>query len=182
MWSNRTDVTVNKGTTSFPVVGRSIYIGVYGGEDANVANAILSRKNPGANLNGDTNYTIEDKDNYSAPYPVYDMQWQKVAPTRIYFRIEIEINENLPSDITAQVKSMVESVFNGGYEGIPKARIGARINAGVYYAPVISISPDYISISSITISKDGSTFTQSVTPGIDQIPTIQQSDIEVLLV
>ncbi|WP_176396488.1 hypothetical protein [Yersinia frederiksenii] len=115
-------------------------------------------------------------------YPVYDIQWQKVTPTRIYFRIEIEINENLPSDITAQVKSMVESVFNGGYEGIPKARIGARINAGVYYAPVISISPDYVSISSITISKDGSIFTQSVTPGIDQIPTIQQSDIEVLLV
>lgn len=182
VWSNRESVTVNKGTTSYPVVAHSIYIGVYGGEDENVANAILSRKNPGANLNGDTHYTIEDKDNYSAPYPVYDMQWQKVTPTRIYFRIEIEINENLPSDITAQVKSMVESVFNGGYEGISKARIGARINAGVYYAPVISISPDYVSISSITISKDGSTFTQSVTPGIDQIPTIQQSDIEVTLV
>ncbi|CQH41323.1 baseplate J/gp47 family protein [Yersinia frederiksenii] len=182
VWSNRTDVTVNKGTTNFPVVGHSIYIGVYGGEDSSVATAILSRKNPGANLNGDTHYTIEDKENYSAPYPSYDMQWQKAAPTRIYFRVEIEINENLPSDITYQVKTMVESVFNGGYEGITKARIGARINAGVYYAPVISISPDYVSISSITISKDGSTFTQSVTPGIDQIPTIQQSDIEVLLV
>ncbi|EPZ8126270.1 baseplate J/gp47 family protein [Yersinia enterocolitica] len=182
VWSNREAVTVNKGTTNYPVVSHSIYIGVYGGEDANVANAILSRKNPGANLNGDTHYTIEDKDNYSAPYPSYDMQWEKVTPTRIYFRIEIEINENLPSDITSQVKTMVESVFNGGYEGIPKARIGARINAGVYYAPVISISPDYVSISSITISKDGSIFTQSVTPGIDQIPTIQQSDIEVTLV
>ncbi|ATM86674.1 baseplate J/gp47 family protein [Yersinia frederiksenii] len=182
VWSNRTDVTVNKGTTNFPVVGHSIYIGVYGGEDSSVATAILSRKNPGANLNGDTHYTIEDKENYSAPYPSYDMQWQKAAPTRIYFRVEIEINENLPSDITYQVKTMVESVFNGGYEGITKARIGARINAGVYYAPVISISPDYVSISSIAISKDGSTFTQSVTPGIDQIPTIQQSDIEVTLV
>ncbi|HDL7751805.1 TPA: baseplate J/gp47 family protein [Yersinia enterocolitica] len=182
VWSNREAVTVNKGTTNYPVVSHSIYIGVYGGEDANVANAILSRKNPGANLNGDTHYTIEDKDNYSAPYPSYDMRWEKVTPTRIYFRIEIEINENLPSDITSQVKTMVESVFNGGYEGIPKARIGARINAGVYYAPVISISPDYVSISSITISKDGSIFTQSVTPGIDQIPTIQQSDIEVTLV
>lgn len=182
VWSNRTDVTVNKGTTNFPVVDHSIYIGVYGGEDSGVANAILSRKNPGANLNGDTHYSIEDKENYSAPYPIYDMQWQKATPTRIYFKVEIETNENLPSDISAQVKSMVESVFNGEYEGITKARIGARINAGNYYAPIISISPDYLNISSITISQDGISFTQSVTPGIDQIPTIQQSDIEVILV
>lgn len=182
VWSNRTDVTVNKGTTNFPVVGHSIYIGVYGGADFDVANAILSRKNPGANLNGDTNYSIEDRENYSSPYPVYDMQWQKTTPTRIYFNVEIEENENLPSDISTQVKSMVESVFNGEYEGITKARIGARINSGNYYAPIISISPDYLNISSITISQDGISFTQSVTPGIDQIPTIQQSDIEVILV
>ncbi|CNJ38680.1 Uncharacterized homolog of phage Mu protein gp47 [Yersinia rohdei] len=182
VWSNRTDAVVNKGTTNFPVVAHSIYIGVYGGEDADVANAILSRKNPGANLNGNTHYSIEDKENYSAPYPVYDMQWEKVAPVRIYYKVEIETNENLPSDISSQVKTMVERVFNGEYEGITKARIGARINAGIYYAPVISISPDYVNISSISISIDGLAFTQSVTPGIDQIPTIQQSDIEVILV
>lgn len=182
VWSNRTDAVVNKGTTNFPVVANSIYIGVYGGEDADVANAILSRKNPGANLNGNTNYSIEDKENYSAPYPVYDMQWEKVSPVRIYYKVEIETNENLPSDISSQVKTMVERVFNGEYEGITKARIGARINAGIYYAPVISISPDYVNISSISISIDGLAFTQSVTPGIDQIPTIQQSDIEVILV
>ncbi|HHH0240835.1 TPA: baseplate J/gp47 family protein [Yersinia enterocolitica] len=182
VWSNRTAAVVNKGTTNFPVVAHSIYIGVYGGEDADVANAILSRKNPGANLNGNTHYSIEDKENYSAPYPVYDMQWEKVAPVRIYYKVEIETNENLPSDISAQVKTMVERVFNGEYEGITKARIGARINSGIYYAPIISISPDYVNISSISISIDGLAFTQSVTPGIDQIPTIQQSDIEVILV
>ncbi|HDM9013974.1 TPA: baseplate J/gp47 family protein [Yersinia enterocolitica] len=182
VWSNRTDAVVNKGTTNFPVVAHSIYIGVYGGEDADVANAILSRKNPGANLNGNANYSIEDKENYSAPYPVYDMQWEKVAPVRIYYKVEIETNENLPSDISAQVKTMVERVFNGEYEGITKARIGARINSGIYYAPVISISPDYVNISSISISIDGLAYAQSVTPGIDQIPTIQQSDIEVILV
>ncbi|WP_145580410.1 baseplate J/gp47 family protein [Yersinia mollaretii] len=182
VWSNRTDAVVNKGTTNFPVVAHSIYIGVYGGEDADVANAVLSRKNPGANLNGNTHYSIEDKENYSAPYPVYDMQWEKVAPVRIYYKVEIETNENLPSDISSQVKTMVERVFNGEYEGITKARIGARINSGIYYAPVISISPDYVNISSISISIDGLAFTQSVTPGIDQIPTIQQSDIEVILV
>ena len=77
---------------------------------------------------------------------------------------------------------MVTNVFNGGYDGIVKARIGSRINAGIYYAPIISISPDYVSILSLTISINGTTYTQSTTVGIDQIPTIQTSDIQVVLV
>ncbi|WP_459176987.1 baseplate J/gp47 family protein [Ewingella americana] len=181
VWSNRTDVTVNTGSTNFPVVKSSLYVCAYGGEDTDVAEAIFSTKNPGANLNGNKTYVVEDKDNYSAPYPQYTMQWQEASPLRIYFNVQLEANQNLPSDITAQVQNMVASVFNGGYEGIAKARIGSRISAGIYYAPIISISPDYVSILSLTISINGTTYTQSTTAGIDQIPTIQTSDIQVVL-
>ena len=182
VWSNRTASTVNRGTTNFPVLGHSIYICVYGGSDADVADAIFRTYNPGANMNGDTTYTIYDTENYSAPYPEYDMQWQKAIPTRVYFRVRIDSSLNPPSDITPRVKAMVTSVFNGEYEGIVKARIGATINAGKYYAPVISISPDNIGILSLEVSLDGSSFGPSVTMGIDQVPTIQDSDITVILV
>lgn len=182
VWSNRADTTVNTGATSFPVTAHSIFVSAYGGGDSDVAEAIFSTKNPGANLNGNKTYVVEDKVNYSAPYPQYTMQWQEASPLRIYFNIQLEANQNLPSDITSQVQNMVASVFNGGYEGIVKARIGARISAGIYYAPLISISPDYVSILSLTISTDGTIYTQSVTAGIDQVPTIQTSDIQVVLV
>ncbi|EOS94768.1 baseplate J/gp47 family protein [Erwinia tracheiphila] len=183
VWSNREDVIVNKGSTSFPVKSHSVYVCAYGGADADVAEAIFANKNPGANLNGDTTYVIEDKDNYSAPYPQYTMQWQKASPLRVYFKVQIENDSvNLPSDVTDQIKSMVASVFNGSYEGITKARIGSRISGGVYYAPVITISPEYMSILSITISSDGELYSQYITAGIDQIPTIQLSDIEVIKV
>lgn len=182
VWSNRTDATVATGSTNFPVVAHSVFVSAYGGSDADVAEAIFNTKNPGANLNGNKTYVVEDKDNYSAPYPQYTMQWQEAAPLRIYFNVQLEANQNLPSDITLQVQNMVASVFNGGYEGIVKARIGSRISAGIYYAPIISISPDYISILSLTISINGTTYTQSTTVGIDQIPTIQTSDIQVVLV
>lgn len=181
VWSNRTDATVNSGATNFPVLRHSVYACVYGGVDADVAEAIFTTKNPGANLNGNATFTVEDKENYNAPYPQYIIQWQKATPLRIYFKVEIESNENLPSDISSQIKSMVETVFNGGYDGITKARIGGRINSGTYYAPIISISPDYVNISSISISGNGVDFSQSLTAGIDQIPTIQQADIEVTL-
>lgn len=182
VWSNREDTTVNTGSTNFPVVAHSVFVSAYGGSDADVAEAIFSTKNPGANLNGNKTYVVEDKDNYSAPYPQYTMQWQEAAPLRIYFKVQLEANQNLPSDITTQVENMVANVFNGGYEGIVKARIGSRISAGIYYAPIISISPDYVSILSLTISINGTTYTQSTIAGIDQIPTIQTSDIQVVLV
>lgn len=182
VWSNRTAATVTRGTTSFPVLAHSIYICVYGGTDEDVANAIFSTYNPGANMNGDTTYTVYDSENYSAPYPQYVMQWQRAIPTRVHFTIQLDGSLNPPSDITTQVKAMVTSVFNGDYDGIAKARIGSTINAGKYYAPVISISPDTIGILSLEVSLNGTTYTPSVTMGINQIPTIQDSDITVTLV
>ncbi|MFP1767246.1 baseplate J/gp47 family protein [Lonsdalea quercina] len=182
VWSNRSDESVKIGTTNFSVSPHSIFISTYGGSDADVAEAIFSTKNPGANLNGNKTYVVEDKENYSAPYPQYTMQWQEAEPLRVYFNVQIESNQSLPSDITTQIQEMISNVFNGGYEGISKARIGSRISAGVYYAPIISISSDYISILSLTISTDGVTYKQSITAGVDKIPTIQSEDITVVLV
>lgn len=181
VWSNRTAATVNKGTTSFPVLAHSIFICVYGGADEDVAESIFQTYNPGANMNGSTHFTVYDNVNYLPPYPEYDMQWQKATPARVYFNVELDSSLNPPSDITSQVKTMIANVFNGGYEGIGKARIGSTINAGKYYAPVISISPDTVGILSLEVSLDGTTFGPAATMGIDQVPTIQESDINVTL-
>ena len=182
VWSNRTGSTVTIGSTSVSVLPHSIYISVYGGVDEDVANAIFSSYNPGANLNGSTHFTVYDKENYEPPYPQYDMQWQKSAPIRVYFKVQITNNPDMPYDITTQVKTMVMAVFNGEYEGIQKARIGAAINSGRYYAPIISIDPTTVNVAGVSISLDGTTYTASVTPGVDKVPTIQESDIQVTLV
>lgn len=182
VWSNRTAATVSKGATAFPVLAHSIFISVYGGADADVAEAIFNTYNPGANMNGDTTYIVYDNVRYLPPYPQYEMQWQKAIPTKVYFKVQLDSSLNPPSDISQQVKSMIVSVFNGEYEGIGKARIGSTINAGKYYAPVISISPDTVGILSLEVSLNGSTFTPAVTMGVDQVPTIQEADITVILV
>ncbi len=180
VWSNRTDNTVNQGATNYPVLPHSIYIGVYGGSDADVAEAIFNTYNPGANLNGNTTYTVYDT-TYDQPQPQYIMQWNRVAPTRIYVRVELDASLNPPSDITNQVKQVVQNAFNGLVDGVPRARIGATISSGRLYAPVIAIDPATVGILSITISKDGTTFGPSVTMGIDQVPTISAADVQVVL-
>lgn len=181
VWSNRTASSVTNGATSVSVLAHSVWICVYGGADTDVAEAILNTYNPGCNFNGSTTFTVYDSDNYEPPYPQYVMQWQKATPTRVYFKVTLDSSLNPPSNITSQVQAMVQSVFNGNYDGIVKARIGATINAGKYYAPVISISPDTVGILSLEVSLDGVTFTPSVTMGINQVPTIQASDITVVL-
>lgn len=181
VWSNRLGTAVNKGTTNFSVLEHSIYICVYGGSTADIAESIFRTYNGGANMNGDTTYTVYDNVNYQSPYPEYDMQWQTATPKRVYFKIILDASLNPPSDITTQVKDMVINVFNGEYDGIAKARIGATINSGKYYAPVISISPDTVGILLLQVSLDGTTYSPSVTMGIDQVPTIQASDITVTL-
>lgn len=181
VWSNRLGTTVNKGTTNFPVLEHSIYICVYGGSSEDIAESIFKTYNGGANMNGGTNYTIYDNINYSAPYPEYVMQWQAATPKGVHFKVELDASLNPPGDITTQVQNMIIGVFNGEYSGIAKARIGGAINSGKYYAPVISISPDTVGILSLEVSLDGTTFSPSVTMGIDQVPTIQASDITVTL-
>ena len=181
VWSNRLGTPVNKGSTNFTVLEHSIYICVYGGASADIAESIFGTYNGGANMNGDTSFTIYDNVNYSAPYPEYVMQWQTATPTRVYFKVNLDASLNPPSDITTQVQNMIIEVFNGEYDGIAKARIGGAINSGKYYAPVISISPDTVGILSLEVSLDGTTFSPSVTMGIDQVPTIQASDITVTL-
>lgn len=182
VWSNRAAETVNKGTTNFPVLAHSIYICVYGGTDEDVAKSIFQTYNPGANLNGTTHYTVYDNVNYLPPYPSYDMQWLKASPTRVYFKVQIDRSLNPPSDITTKVKNMIISVFNGEYEGIGKARIASTINSGKYYAPTISINSDTVNVLLLQVSLNGTTYNPSVTMGIDQVPTIQASDITVTLV
>ena len=180
VWSNRTEATVSKGVTDYPVLPHSIYIGVYGGASEDIAEAIFGTYNPGANLNGNTTYTVYDK-SYDAPYPEYLMQWNAVTPKNISVRVELDKSLNPPSDITEQVSQVIADSINGLVDGIQKARIGSTISASRFYAPVIAIDPSTVSVTSITVSKDGSTFGPSVTMGIDEVPVIDKTNVQVVL-
>ncbi len=85
VWSNRTRETVTIGTTLYPVKPHSVFICVNGGNDTDIAETIFQYYNPGADMNGDTTFTVYDKENYSPPYPQYVMQWQRATPLSVIF-------------------------------------------------------------------------------------------------
>ncbi|MGP2833616.1 baseplate J/gp47 family protein [Serratia nevei] len=178
---NKTGSAVNKGITNYSVLAHSIYVAAYGGLSADIGNAIYRSAPPGVNMNGSTSVVIQDTENYVYPYPEYTISWVTPTAISVHFKVQLQENDLLPSDITTRVQQAIINSFNGE-DGGTRARIGSKIFAGRYYSGIQDIDQDNVNILSVTISKDGTTYSSSVEFGIDQIPTIDATNITVELV
>lgn len=178
---NKTGSAVNKGITNYSVLAHSIYVAAYGGLVADIGNAIYRSAPPGVDMNGTTTVVIQDTENYVFPYPEYTIKFVTPTAVSVHFKVQLQDNDLLPSDITSQVQQAIINSFNGE-DGGTRARIGSRIFAGRYYSGIQNIDQDNVNILDVTISKDGTTYSSSVEFGIDQIPTIDATNITVELV
>jgi len=157
----------------------SLWVAAVGGEASKIADAIWRKKSVGANYNGNTSYTIEDKDGYAFPYPQYVVSWETPDALPILFAVQIAANTSLPSDVVNLTKQAIIAAFNGA-DGGQRARIGSTIYASRYYAPVSAVSPA-VSILSLLIGTSSATLPSVVIP-INRRPTISADDIVVTLV
>lgn len=181
MIDNLTNAKVIKGYTDYVLKSHSLYVGVYGGDAQDLAQAIFKKKNQGCDLNGKTSYHVYDTENYcQPPYPEYTVRWQTVSTPRISFIIELEKSDYLPANIIELVRDSVISAFNGE-DGGTRARIGASMSAGRYYAGIYNIDPVNISILSLNLSRDGTNYLPQVEFGINEIPTLDRNNIKVEL-
>jgi hypothetical protein len=176
---NSTNATVNTGPTNYPVIANSIYVAVAGGAASDIANAIWNKKSLGCSYNGTTTYTITDTSSVY-PYPTYLVKWVTPTSTPIYITVNIVNNPLLPSNIVSLVQASIVSAFNG-QDGGTRARIGASIFSGRYYAPV-SATSQYTQIISLFVGESASPSGSVVNMGIDQLPTLSTSNIVVNLV
>ncbi|KSW22628.1 MULTISPECIES: baseplate J/gp47 family protein [unclassified Pseudomonas] len=171
---------VNYGATSYPLAAHSVYVAVVGGAAADVAAAIWRKKSLGCNYNGDTSYVIEDSEGYEKPYPQYTVTWKTPDATPAFFKIQIATDPLLPANIVDLVRTAVVNSFNGA-DGGSRARIGSTIYAGRYYAGVAAVNAN-VNIESITMGFTSAAAAVSLAFGIDQRPTLDSSNIQVLLV
>lgn len=175
---NSTNATVNTGPTNYPVAANSIYVAVAGGASADIANAIWNKKSLGCSYNGTTTYTLTDTSG-TYPYPTYTIKWVTPASVPIYIAVDIVNNPLLPSNITTLIQNAIISAFTG-QDGGSRARIGSSIFAGRYYAPVSSTS-QYVEILSLYVGTAASPTGSVVNMGIDQLPTLDATNITVTL-
>uniref|UniRef100_A0A1A9VZ42 Uncharacterized protein n=1 Tax=Glossina brevipalpis TaxID=37001 RepID=A0A1A9VZ42_9MUSC len=167
------------GTTRFSVAPHSVYIGVYGGAQADIAQAIFNNKAPGCEMNGDTHYTVQQSEGYSPPYPEYALQWQTAKPTTVSFRVTLQNQRTeLPADTDSRIQQAIIKTFTGQDDINAAATIGALIPAGRFYAGVAGVDPVRLNIAVIELSLDAQHWSSGVTLGIDQVPVTSETAIQ----
>lgn len=178
-YDNFTNNIVNYGATNYPLAPHSVYVGVVGGEANAVAQAIFSRKDLGCDMNGNTTVVVQDMEGYSYPYPSYNIKYNIPASLPILFAVQLANNPSLPSNIVALTKAAIIATFTGA-DGAQRARMGGQIFASNFYAGIAKLGSS-VSIVQVKIGTATATL-DSVNIGIDQAPTIQESNITVALV
>lgn len=156
------------------VLPHSLYVSVFGGAAADVANAIWTKKSPGCDYNGNTSVVVFDTVNYAPPYPSYTVKFEIPTPTPIKFAVTMQANAQVPSNAETLIQNAIVAAFNGS-DGGQRARIGGLIFASRFYAGISNLGPWALII---TLELGISTPTlNSVQMQIDQIPTVSIGDI-----
>ena len=171
--------TVLVGSTDYPMLPHSVYVAVVGGADVDIAEAIWRKKDTGCDYNGNTSVTVTDDSGYNYPQPTYVVKFERPAALPVKFAVQLVNDVSLPSNIVALVKAAIIARFNGT-DGTTRERIGSLILASRYYGAVVSAASN-VSLISVLIGTSTPTLSQ-VSVGIDQKPTLSESDITVTLV
>lgn len=133
--------TMRRGVTLAP---HSILVCALGGSDADIAAAIKKSKTVGADMNGDVEVYTPDGNLY---------RFYRPTPVDVLVRVQVTIQQWLPSDTEAQIKQAVYDSSIGLY-GQPRISIGERIVANRFTAFVQQRVP-LAEIQDIDVSIDG---------------------------
>jgi hypothetical protein len=175
---NVTNATVPIGSTNYPMLPHSILVSVVGGDNDAIADAIWRKKDVGCDMNGNTSVVVVDSEGYAPPYPQYTIKFERPDALPILIEVELADSPSLPVDIVARVKAAVIATFTGA-DGGSRVRIGSRLLASKFYPGVIAIGPE-VSVLSILVG-DAAPNQTSLLIGVDQAPTVDESDISVVL-
>lgn len=177
---NDTNDDIVYGVTNFPIAKNSVCVSVAGGDADAVAPAIWKKKSLGCSYTGNTSYTVQDRENYEAPYPEYVVSWLIPTARAVFYTVQISASDLLPYNLESDIKDAVIRAFNGE-DGGSRARIGSTLYAGRYYAGVSAVDPN-INILSIMLGLAPDSLGTSLPLGIDERPTLSPEDIAVEII
>lgn len=176
---NPTGAPVSYGPTGYVLAPHSVYVGVTGGSDQDVAQAIWLKKDLGCSYNGNTTIAVQDTASFAFPYPVYQVTFNRMTPTPFLFAVQLVNNPNMPASVIELAKTAIVNAFVGA-SGVDRARAGSRVIASPYYKALQQIDPTVQPLS-VLLGIATPTLTNLLL-GIDQEPTINRDNIAVTLI
>lgn len=175
---NSTNDVIYVGATNVALTAHSIYVCVVGGDANDIGLAILQNKTVGAGTNGSSSVSVRDPV-LGDSSPIYTYQYQRPSFVPILFRVEISQSETLPTGIDAMVKRAIVTRFDEELAS-DKLGIGDVIYASRFIGAVTAID-DSIDVIDVTVGVTSGTWLNFVTMGIDQMPTIEESNITLVI-
>jgi len=124
----------------YTIAAYAIYVAVVGGTDSDVAQAILSKKSPGAPYSGNTTVTAYDNNPLYANPVAYTVKFERPDDLVVAFAINIANNPQVPSNAVSLIQTAIINAFAGTDNG-PRARIGSIIYASRYISAVAVLGP-----------------------------------------
>lgn len=166
---NVTDSPIVVGSTKFTLLPHSVYVAATGGDTDDVAQAIWTKKDLGANMNGNTTVVVVDESGYSFPQPAYDITLERPPSVPYNFIVNIKTSASLPGTIVADVTAAIAAQFNGVVGALlpngviaqtsgARVRIGSLLLAAAFYGVVATCEGPAVPVQVLTIFL-GTTFT-----------------------
>ena len=165
---------VTVGTSQRSIKPHSIYVAVIGGGDEEIAKTILTYAGNGCDFNGNTTVNITD-DNYTDPKPTYEIKFMRPSGIPIYFEVKLKRGSVIGSDL------LVKETLTKSFQSLNKSKIGATIYAVEFVADLVKALPND-HLLGVKVGLQSNSYTESVTVGIDQYPTISAENVNVVLV
>jgi hypothetical protein len=110
-YSNNTAAPFTIAGVTIPA--NAIYVTVAGGASAAVAQAIWSKKSPGAPMAGNTTVTVYDSNPlYAQPIP-YSITYEIPSSLQVLFKVTIANGPNVPSSAATQIQQAMLAAFSG---------------------------------------------------------------------
>jgi len=172
---NSTSAAVTSGGVT--LAANSLYVCVNGGTDDDVAQAILSKKPPGCAYTGTTSVTVQDTNAGYTTAPSYKVSFTRATATPVYIAVTLKTSTSVPSTVASEIQAAVLAAFNS--DSIDTT-IGSTLYASSFVCSVAAIGT-WVKIISITIGTSASPTGTDVSFDIDQIPTLDTSNVTVTL-
>lgn len=171
---NPKGVAVRVGNSQYSIKPHSIYVAVIGGENAAIANAIWTFAGNGCDFNGNTTVIVTD-DSYTEPKPTYEIQFMRPIAVPIYFNVKLK------RGAVAGSAQLVKETITKSFQALSKSKIGATIYAVEFVADLVkSLPSDHL--LNVSVGLRNGNYSETVTVGIDQYPTIAAENVNVVLV
>ena len=116
------------------IPGHSIAACIYGGSDADIAEALYLKKDAGCGTAGNATVTHVASDFGGA---VYSYQIVRPTPVDVHVEVTVQRTPSTPADVVALIKDAVEQDFLGNDPNSGNSRVGT---ASIVYASRFSVS------------------------------------------